>query len=148
MSRSKLFLPALLAALASASCTRSTVPPKAQGMACIERLTIPAYPPIASAARVALEGLTVSLRLAPDASVQSISFDAASDPASMRKRKLFEGSVESALRASVFRKDCGDQVVTIVIDFRLSGERGTDGRISLLYPNHFEVFDTAQIVNP
>ena len=129
--------------LGSIACS-STTPRISDPMACVARLTLPRYAPIASNARVTIEGLTASVRLASDGTVQTISLD--SPPESKKKMLFFERPVEAALRGSTFRPGCGAVAVTLVFDFRLSTQGDEDGRVVFRHPNHFEVFDSRPVI--
>jgi hypothetical protein len=114
-------------------------------MTCVERLAIPRYPPIASSARVSVDGLTASVRLALDGSVQAVVVNSPSSAGSAEK--LSYPSVRKSLRASTFRPRCGDRLVSMVFEFRLSAQADEEGRVAFCHPNRFEVFDTTPLVD-
>lgn len=132
--------------LIAAGCSQPAPALDQAGPACVDRLVIPRYSPIASSARVAIQGLEVSVRLAAGSAVESVALGAPSGSESALK--LLEGSVEASMRASTFRPDCGGKAVSLVFDFRLSGSRDEDGRVVFHPPNRFEVFDTRPLVEP
>lgn len=115
-------------------------------MNCVERLLMPRYPPMASSARVSIQGLRVSVRLSADGTVKSITFDV---PAGAeRTAPLFTPSLEETVIASTFRSGCEARIISLVFDFRLSEQSETDGRAAFKAPNHVEVFDTQPLVQP
>jgi len=143
-----LFVSGLMTIASSLCCARQPSKPRVDGMACVDRLVLPAYPSIASSARLDLHDLTASLQLTADGTVQTVRFEGPADRLGLIGRRLFEPSVESSLRASTFRAACGGQTVTIVFDFTRSEQFRDNGRVSFTYPNRFEVLDSIQVLNP
>jgi hypothetical protein len=127
----------------AASC-RSAADPAADAMECLDRLLVPRYPPIASSARISIEGLGVTVHLNADGAVQSLAFNVPAG--SENKAKLFTPSLEQDVRASTFRRGCQDSAVNLVFDFRLSTQAETDGRAAFRAPDHVEVFDSRPVV--
>jgi outer membrane biosynthesis protein TonB len=105
-------------------------------IACVERLDIPTYPPLAKQARIS-GVLTGVVLLGADGSVAKISSEWA--PAS-KKEGMFASAVEESIRASAFAKSCAGKQVKLVFNFVLS-EAGTSTQIkfSFGYPNQFRI---------
>ncbi len=89
-----LFVSALMTIAGSLCCARQPSKPRVDGMACVDRLVLPAYPSIASSARVDLHDLTASLQLAADGAVQTVRFEGPADRLGLIGRRLFEPSVD------------------------------------------------------
>jgi hypothetical protein len=103
-------------------------------MACVERLQIPAYPPLAVQARI-VGVLTASVRLGSDGSITKISSLFA--PTS-EKENLLKSAVEESLRASTFAKSCAGQQVRLVFNFVVTqAKTSTQLKFSFGYPNQF-----------
>jgi hypothetical protein len=114
-------------------------------MECVDRLVAPYYPPVAASARVAFENLAVGVRLNPDGSVAS--FNPKLPKGSEDKGKLFEASLDWAIRNSTFRPKCQDREIELVYDFQLAYEdKKNEGRVSFQPPNRIEIVSRVPIV--
>jgi hypothetical protein len=111
---------------------------------CVERLTMPRYPPIAQSARVAMDDVVASVQLSAEGAVQSVSFNSPGPDSFM---KLLSPSIEEIVRTAKFKRECGGRVVPLAFDFRLSMRDDDYGRVSFRYPNHFEITGTVPGVN-
>ena len=105
-------------------------------MACVERLPVPAYSPLAIQARI--EGtVTASVLLSPHASVEKITTDF------MSKTPKITGSliqsVEDAIRGAAFHTYCGDKTIVLIFDFKIAGQPADNPKQSdsFGYPNKF-----------
>jgi hypothetical protein len=115
-------------------------------MACVERVEIPAYPPLAKAARIA-GAITASLAVGPNGSAQSVTLT--TEPGT-RPNPILRPSVEKSVGASSFGKACAGKTVTLVFHFEL-GEKLTDSPqpiVSFGYPNHFWITAPPMLVQP
>jgi outer membrane biosynthesis protein TonB len=103
-------------------------------IACVERLEIPAYPPLAMQARIA-GVFTASMRIGADGSIGNISSQFVPEST---KSVMFVSAVEESLRASVFAKSCAGKQVSLVFNFVIA-EPGasTQLKFSFGYPNQF-----------
>lgn len=72
-------------------------------MSCVERLEMPVYPPLANSARIS-GSVTATVVVASDGSLQT----------QAAGHKLLAPAVEKALRASVFRSNCGGKTVRLI----------------------------------
>ena len=100
-------------------------------MACVERLEMPVYPPLAAAARIS-GSVTATGVLASDGSVRTTFSPGA--------HRLLPPAVQKALGGSSFRKDCIGKSVTLVFNFAFGKELDPDRlpqRVSFGYPNQF-----------
>lgn len=118
-----------------------SVPTMAQmetNIACVERLDIPTYPPLAKAARIA-GALTTTVLVGSDASVEKIASEWDSQWASGSKADgIFLPTVEKSLRASTFAKSCAGKKVTLVFNFVLAESLlPQETKFSFGYPNRF-----------
>jgi len=82
-------------------------------IACVERLEIPTYPPLAQQARVA-GVLTASMQLGADGSIVEISSQFAP---THKKEGMLVSVVEESLRASTFAKSCAGKQVRLIFNF-------------------------------
>jgi len=104
------------------------------GAACIERLQIPDYPPLAKQA--AISGtLTTSVLLSTLATVQSISTDA--KMARGAGAPILITPVETAVRRATFRPNCGGQTVVMIFHFEFGEAVSYTPKQSVMfgYPN-------------
>ena len=103
-------------------------------MACVERLEIPTYPPLAKQARIA-GVLTASVRVGADGSIGNISSQFVPEST---KSVMFASAVEESLRASMFAKSCAGKQVRLVFNFVIA-EPGASTQVnsSFGYPNQF-----------
>ena len=97
-------------------------------IACVERLEMPLYPPLAIQAHV--EGtVTASVLLSPQGSAQLITTEFDS-----RTRKVYGALihvVEDAIREGAYRPNCAGRTVVLIFDFKIAG-RPADGPRSRL----------------
>jgi hypothetical protein len=108
-------------------------------MSCVERLEMPVYPPIAKSA-MARNAIMAAALLAPDASVQTASFEVLSGH---QPSTLFYPALEKSLKASKFSPTCGGRTVKIIFDFHFappSEPEFAGERVAFVYPNRFEIF--------
>jgi hypothetical protein len=86
---------------------------------CIEKVQFPTYTPLARNA--ALQGsIVVTLTVAVDGAVEK--FDADARLNNERATGVLLAPVEYALRKSQFRRDCHGKQVTLVFEFRITGD--------------------------
>jgi outer membrane biosynthesis protein TonB len=111
-------------------------------IACIERLDIPAYPPLAKQARIS-GAVTADVIVAPDGSAQSITSTTESET---RPHPILLSSVERSLRTSTFAKTCAGNHVKLVFNFVLS--EGMAPIVSFGYPNRFWITAPPMMVQP
>jgi Gram-negative bacterial TonB protein C-terminal len=110
-------------------------------IACVERVTMPAYPAIARQGRI--EGTVVaSVLLSPHASVEKITTDFTSKTSSVNGSLI--RSVEEAIRAAAFRAPCANKTIVLIFDFKIADFKiagqpsDSPGRSdSYGYPNRF-----------
>jgi hypothetical protein len=98
-------------------------------MACVDRLEMPVYPPLANAARIT-GSVTATVVVASDGSLQTQAVG----------HKLLAPAVEKAIRASTFLVTCGGKSVRLVFNFVLAENLAPDKlsqRVSFGYPNQF-----------
>jgi hypothetical protein len=97
--------------------------PADSNVACVGRLNIPAYPALASAARI--EGtITATIRLS------SHEVSVAAGP---NAGPILSSAVERAIGESEFRTNCIGKTVTLIFEFKL----GTDEKHFFQPPNKF-----------
>ena len=113
-------------------------------VACVKRLQLPIYPPIAQDARLSMS-LTTAIVLASDGSAQSISFERISGERA-DLAKLFFSELERAMRRSQFSSTCGGKTVRLVFEFRMNGNP-PDKMMWFGFPNRFEVWEVSPPVN-
>ena len=109
-------------------------------MSCVQRLQMPGYPPLASAARIS-GSVTATVVLASDGSLQTKAVG----------HKLLVPAVEKAIRASVFLKNCGGESVTLVFNFVVAENFDLDKlpqRVSFGYPNQFWISVPPRVAQP
>ncbi len=109
---------------------------EAAAMACIERLQLPEYPPIAASARVTGD-VVVRVRLGTSREVLLEWADAASRPL----LSLFDRAIERAVDESTFSPACGGRSIALVFEFRLTQEKVPDEfrAVAFRFPNRFEI---------
>jgi hypothetical protein len=134
---------------ASAQQAQSNVPESAQdsNAACIERVQVPSYPPLARQAQV--EGvLVVNVKLAPNATVKEVS--AQSHLNVDRFAPILLEPIKKALRKSEFRRDCAGKSLVLVFEFRIEGDpsNGREQDVSFGYPNRFFITVRPAIAQP
>jgi hypothetical protein len=100
-------------------------------MSCVERLQMPAYPPLAAAARISGK-LAVTVAISPGGAIQKASVDVELGTVNA---KLLVPAVETALRASAFRSDCSGKSVRLIFNFGFDSDQGK--AVSFGYPNKF-----------
>jgi hypothetical protein len=136
MSRNAAAVLMLSALLVPCSLAAQDAPSSAAGLTCIERLEMPQFPRIAQALRVRPD-IEASLILKVDGSVETTRLSS-SAPASVVK--LFEPEINRAIRSSRFSANCTTRVVTVVFQFRLTGNVDDDFRgVAFIFPNRFEI---------
>ncbi len=116
-------------------------------MACIERLEVPTYPPLAGAARIS--GVVIPTVLLGDGgSVASISFTADNG----KPHPILVHAAEKSLRNSTFARTCAGQQVKVVFNFKLEGGPVSRGRwipsVSFIYPNEFWIIAPTMEIQP
>jgi len=101
-------------------------------IACVERIQIPAFPPLARMARVE-ETINAAVLLSSRGSVRAISTG--------KGHPLFLPSVEGVIRAATFHSECAGKTVTLVFDFRLAGLGSEQPMQSVTFgaPNKFSI---------
>lgn len=105
-------------------------------MACVERLPMPVYAPLAQQTR--LEGtITASVMLSPRATVEKITTDFAAKTSKVTGALI--RSVEDAVRGANFRANCGGKTVVLIFEFKIAGEPSDKPKQSdaFGYPNKF-----------
>ena len=114
-------------------------------IACVERLEIPSYPPIAGWARIS-GTVIATVKLTADGSIESRNL--AVEPSSA---KLLVPAVDGALSDSVFSKTCVGKSVTLVFNFVQGDEfdrRGTTDRVSFGNSNQFWITRGYRSIQP
>jgi TonB family protein len=128
---------------AYAQAGKTEQPQSDSGAACIERLEIPTYPPLASRARI--HGtVTTFVLLSSEGSMQSIKTKVKPDDAT--RAPIFVRPVEAAVRQATFRPACGGQTVVIVFHFEL-GEKLKQS-VMFGYPNTFWILAESHTAMP
>jgi hypothetical protein len=109
---------------------------------CVEKLRLPAYPPLAKAARVKAT-LTVVVHLASDATADAVSI-------SGENRALFVVDVEKSIRRSLFNPGCGGRSITLVFEFVFGDAISRSGQntYGFHYPNRYLITAPPMVVNP
>ena len=111
-------------------------------MSCINRMEIPAYPKLATQARIEGGPFRVSVEVGAAGSAKKISIDSKSP-----RKSLFEQTIQTAIRRSTFLQSCSGQTVDVVFTFTLS-----DGPlrevVAFHYPNEFWVTAKAEHWQP
>jgi outer membrane biosynthesis protein TonB len=131
------FVAIVIAASFGRACAQAGKTERSQGdsgAACIERLQIPDYPPLAIQA--AISGtLTTSVVLSPQATVQSINTDA--KMARGAGAPILVVPVENAVRQATFRPNCGGQTVVMIFHFEFGKTLSYKPKQSVMfgYPN-------------
>jgi hypothetical protein len=129
----------------AANCSPPATGPATAAAECVERLVAPHYPPIAASARIGLDNLAVRVRLSQDGSVAS--FDPELPKGSEEKGKLFQASLDLAIKSSTFRPNCQGRDIQLVYDFQLAfTEKRNEGRVSFHPPNRIEIVSTLPVV--
>ncbi len=108
---------------------------EAAAMACIERLQLPEYPPIAVSARVRGD-VTVRVRLGAS---REVSLEWAGDRSS---QVWFRPPIERAIRESTFSPACEGRSIALVFEFRASRKDGVPDEfraVAFRFPNRFEI---------
>ena len=99
-------------------------------MACVERLEMPTYPPLANAAKVT--GQVVALVTLSADGIRTLETKSGTGKA----HPLLAPTIEKSMRASTFSKDCADKMVTVVFHF-VQDERLPLPQTAFGYPNQF-----------
>ena|SRR5258706_3987601 len=105
-------------------------------IACVERLPMPAYSPLARQARI--EGtVTASVLLSPQAAVELITTDYESRKSSVTGALIH--SVQDAIREAAFHRNCAGKTIVLVFDFKIAGPSSDNPKQSdsFGYPNKF-----------
>ena len=127
--RNAIFLAIVIGVAAAAQTSQSD-----SNMACAERLKIPAYPALANAARI--QGtIAAAVRLSPQASIERITYKI-SPESSSKAEPMLTSAVESAIRESKFRTDCGGKTVILLFEFKREVE-GAEEKHFFEPPNRF-----------
>ena len=100
-------------------------------MSCISRLEIPAYPGLATQARIESGSIRVSVELGDAGSVQKIRIDSKST-----HKGLFEREIQTSMGKSSFLQSCRGQTVGVVFKFTL-GDGPRRETVAFRYPNEF-----------
>jgi hypothetical protein len=130
---------ALLSALACSAATQESG--DSSNMACVERLDLPMYPRLADAARISA-GVVTTIRIGSGGTIDGVTSELkAAEPV----KTTFLTSVESAVRSSRFAAACAGRAVTIVFQFSLGEQVGTE-RVSFAYPNRFTIFAASKVI--
>ena len=114
-------------------------------IACVERLEIPPYPPLAGQARVS-GTVIATVKLTADGSIESRNL--AVEPSSA---KLLVPAVDGALSDSVFSKNWVGTSVTLVFNFVQGDEfdrRGPKDRVSFGNSNQFWITRGYRSIQP
>lgn len=111
-------------------------------MSCIEKLEIPAYPKLATQARIEGGAFRVSVELGAAGSAQKISIDSKSP-----RKSLFEQTIQTSIRRSTFLQSCSGQTVDVVFTFTL-GDGPLREIVAFRYPNEFWVTAKAEHWQP
>ena len=115
-------------------------------MACVERLEIPAYPPLAGWARIS-GTVIATIKLTSVGAIESRSF--AVEPSSAKTH--LSPAVNGALSDSVFAKNCGGKAVTLIFTFLIGDpydRRGTTDRMSFGNLNQFWITRGYRSIQP
>ena len=108
-------------------------------MSCIERLEVPAYPRLATQARIEGGPFRVSIQLSDGGSVESVTIDGNS-----KFKKLFDDVIQASLEKSAFHSNCRLYTITLLFSFTL-GDRAT---VAFKYPNQFSISGVAEHWQP
>jgi len=111
-------------------------------MSCIDRMEIPAYPKLATQARIEGGPFRVSVEVGAAGSVQKISIDSKSS-----RKSLFEQTIQTSMRRSTFLQSCSGQTVDVVFTFTL-GDGPLREIVAFRYPNEFWVTAKAEHWQP
>ena len=128
--------------LVGLSCAKAA-PEDRLNMACVTRLQLPLYPPIARSSLVTVR-MTAAISLANEGSVQSITFEGISGT-NPDLAKLFFPEVERSLRASQFASTCGDKTVRLIFSFQM--DRHPPAGVWFEFPNRFEIEAELPMIN-
>ena len=105
-------------------------------ISCVERLQPPQYPVLAVQSRI--EGTVgASVLLTPQGSIHEVKTEFISKTPTVTGALI--QSVEQAVRGATFRQYCGGKTVTLVFDFKISGQPSENPKQSVAfgYPNKF-----------
>jgi hypothetical protein len=127
------FLLTMVIGLTGLSCAKA-VPEDRLNLACVTRLQLPFYPPIAQSAAVGLR-MTVAIVLADGGAPQSIAYEDISG--TMPDARLFFPEIERAVKGSQFAPTCSGKTVRFTFAFRL--DRDPPKAIWFETPNRFEI---------
>jgi len=108
-------------------------------LACVERLDVPMFPPVADAARL-ITTLSAAVKVGPDGRAADVAFQVL---AGMDVRSdIFKTPVEKKLRDSKFSVACAGRTVTLVFAFiyptREENSLGVQ-MVTFVAPNRFEI---------
>jgi hypothetical protein len=110
---------------------------------CIARLQLPAYPPLADAARVTAN-LGVEVVVGPAGHAKDLSITVAS----AREKGLFGPALEKAIQASKFDEACKGMKVNLIFHFILEDAPAAVPSTSFGYPNQFWISVPPRLVQP
>jgi TonB family protein len=105
-------------------------------IACVERLELPSYPPLAAhAGRQAT--ITASVLLTPQGTVKQV--DTKAESSFSQAKSLFDAPVRKVISEARFRPDCAGKTVWLVFHFDLNGGLPVNqrGSTSFGYPSNF-----------
>lgn len=126
----------LIARSAYAQADNPAQPQPDYNMACLERLEIPRYPPLATQAR--LEGtITASVLISPEGLAKQVDTQAESRLATAKS--IFGSPVWKVISEATFRSECAGKTVVVVFHFNLAGVSQSNPKqtFSFGYPNVF-----------
>jgi hypothetical protein len=104
---------------------------------CVERLQMPAYPPLAKQAHLEAT-ITASVVLAPKPTVrQQVTTQYKSK--TQTAAAILMPTVEKAIQEAAFRSDCTGKTVVLIFDFKFAGPPSGNPKqsVSFGYPNKF-----------
>jgi hypothetical protein len=107
------------AAVAQSDKPTPRIPADTPNAACVERLEMPTYPLLARQARLA-GTLSVTVTLGPGATVENITTKA--DLNNNTAQGVFFTPLKNTILKGRFREDCAGKQVTLIFEFRISGD--------------------------
>jgi len=104
---------------------------------CVERLRMPAYPPLDRQAQVEAT-ITASVLLSPKPTVQQ-QVTTQFKSKTQRAAAILMPTVEKAIQEAGFRSDCTGKTVVLIFDFKVAGPASSNPKqsVSYGYPNKF-----------
>ena len=115
---------------------------------CIERLQMPAYPPLAKQAQLEAT-ITASVLLSPKPTVRqqvTTQFKSKTQTAAA----ILMPTVEKAIQEASFRSDCTGKTVVLIFDFKIAGPASSNPKqsVSFGYPNKFWIVTEPALRTP